>query len=91
MKRSPMVILLAGGTAFAGMVAYTELARTNNNCPPDAYGNRPASCSSSSSSSRGGSGGGYGSYSSSNSSSHSSSTVHGGFGATGAAHGGFGS
>ena len=90
MKRSPMVILLAGGTAFAGMVAYTELARTNNNCPPDAYGNRPASCSSSSSSSRGGSGGYHG-YSSSNSSSHSSSTVHGGFGATGAAHGGSGS
>ena len=88
MKRSPMVILLAGGTAFAGMVAYTELARTNN-CPPDAHGNRPATCSSSSS--RGGSGGGYGSTSSSNSSSHSSSTVHGGFGATGAAHGGFGS
>jgi hypothetical protein len=90
MKRSPMVILLAGGTAFAGMVAYTELARTNN-CPPDAYGNPPASCSSSSSSSRSGSGSGYSSYSSSSSSSHSSSTVHGGFGATGASHSSFGS
>ena len=90
MKRSPMVILLAGGTAFAGMVAYTELRNTNN-CPPDAYGNTPPSCSSSSSSSRGGSGSGYSSYNSSNSSSHSSSTVHGGFGATGATQSSFGS
>ena len=78
MKRSEVVVLLAGGVSLAGLFGYTELSR----CEPDAAGNKPAMCSDSGHS---GSGGGSHAYSS------STSTTHGGFGATGAAHGSAGS
>jgi hypothetical protein len=76
MKRSEVVVLLAGGVSLAGIFGYTELSR----CEPDAAGAKPAMCSDSGHS---GSGGGSHAY--------SSSTSRGGFGATGAAHAGGGS
>ncbi len=76
MKRSEVVMLLAGGVSLAGIVGYNELGQ----CQLDAAGNKPAMCSDSG---RSGSGGGSHAYSSSS----STSTTHGGFGATGAAHG----
>jgi hypothetical protein len=76
MKRSQIVMLFAGGAALAGAYAYIE----HQNCQPNATGTTPSNCSSSS---HGGSSG-----SSHSDSSSSNSVSHGGFGATGAAHGG---
>jgi hypothetical protein len=79
MKRSHIVALFAGGTALAGVYAYNE----NRNCQPNAMGDNSSYCSRSSS----GSHGGYSSSGGGSSSSHGS-VAHGGFGGTGAAHGG---
>ena len=81
MKRSHIVMLFAGGTALAGVYAYSE----NQNCRPDAIGEAQSHCSS-----RGSSGSSAGSHMGWSSSSSSSSTVHGGFGMTGGFHGGGG-
>jgi hypothetical protein len=78
MKRSPIVLLFAGGTALAGVYAYNE----SQNCRPDAMSESSSYCSSSSSHGGSGSSGGRSSWSS------HSSVARGGFGGMGAFHGG---
>ena len=79
MKRSQVVMLLAGGTALAALYAYSE-----SDCQPDSADKQSLSCAD-----RGSGGHASGAFSSPGSGGETAA-ARGGFGGEGAAHGGGG-